>query len=141
MAGEDWIRPDASAKDYEREWKSIIDHLKFFPSIVTWVSFNEGWGQYDTERIVKWTQKYDPTRLVDGVSGWTDRGVGDMNDAHHYPGPGMEPAAQNPGRIIVLGEFGGLGLPIKDHLWNPKMRNWGYRTYDSGKRLKNNMLS
>ena len=135
-AEKDWDRPDASAKQFEKEWKSIIDHLKFFPSIVTWVSFNEGWGQYDTERIVKWTQKYDPTRLVDGVSGWTDRGVGDMNDAHQYPGPGMEPAMQNPGRIIVLGEFGGLGLPVENHLWNPKMRNWGYRTYHSSKELK-----
>src|SRR5690606_23856846 len=46
-----------------------------------------------------------------------------------YPGPAMEPAEQNPGRVIVLGEFGGLGLPLENHLWNPSMRNWGYRTY------------
>ena len=132
----DWDRPKVSADQFENEWKAILDHLKFFPSIVTWVTFNEGWGQYDTERIVKWTQQYDPTRLVDGVSGWADRKVGDMNDAHHYPGPGMEPAAQNPGRIIVLGEFGGLGLPVQGHLWNPNMRNWGYRTYHSTEELK-----
>jgi len=130
-AKEDWNRPAASAKQFEQEWKSIMYHLRFFPSIVVWVSFNEGWGQYETKRVVEWTQKYDPTRVVNGVSGWTDRNVGAMNDAHHYPGPGMEPAEQNPGRVIVLGEFGGLGLPIEGNIWNPSMRNWGYRTYQS----------
>lgn len=135
-AKDDWDRPEESAREWEKEWKSIMDHLKFFPSIVTWVTFNEGWGQYDTKRVVEWTQKYDPTRLVDGVSGWTDRKVGDMMDAHHYPGPGMENAVQNPGRALVLGEFGGLGLPVEGHLWNPGMRNWGYRTYHSQEELK-----
>ncbi|MGV3508194.1 MAG: glycoside hydrolase family 2 TIM barrel-domain containing protein, partial [Sphingobacteriaceae bacterium] len=130
-AKEDWNRPKESAVQFEKEWKSIMDHLRFFPSIVVWVPFNEGWGQYETKRVVEWTQKYDPSRVVNGVSGWTDRNVGAMNDAHHYPGPGMEPAEQNPGRIIVLGEFGGLGLPLENHLWNPSMRNWGYRTYQS----------
>ncbi|WP_114778575.1 glycoside hydrolase family 2 protein [Botryobacter ruber] len=134
-AKEDWRRPKASAQQFEQEWKSIIDHLRFFPSIVVWVVFNEGWGQYDTKRLVDWTQQYDPTRIINGVSGWTDRGVGDMNDAHHYPGPGMEPAEENPGRIIVLGEFGGLGLPIEGKIWNPNMRNWGYRTYQTSDEL------
>ncbi|MEJ7691486.1 sugar-binding domain-containing protein [Daejeonella sp.] len=130
-AAEDWARPKESATQFEKEWKSIIDNLKFFPSIVVWVPFNEGWGQYDSKRVVEWTKKYDPTRLVDGISGWTDRKVGDMYDAHQYPGPSMEPAIQNPGRTMVLGEFGGLGWPIQDHLWNRDSKNWGYRTYFS----------
>lgn len=134
-ATEDWDRPAESARQFEQEWRSIMDHLRFFPSIVVWVVFNEGWGQYQTKQIVEWTRQYDPTRIINGVSGWTDRGVGDMNDAHQYPGPGMEPAEQNPGRAIVLGEFGGLGLPDEEHIWNPKMRNWGYRTYRSSDQL------
>ncbi|MBA9078623.1 glycoside hydrolase family 2 protein [Rufibacter quisquiliarum] len=134
-AEKDWVRPAASAVQFEQEWKSIMDNLKFFPSIVVWVPFNEGWGQYDTERVVNWTMKYDPTRLVDGVSGWTDRNVGHMYDAHQYPGPSIEPATQNQGRAIVLGEFGGLGYPVQDHLWDTGKRNWGYRTY-----LTNNEL-
>ena len=97
----------------------------------TWVIFNEGWGQYETKRVVDWSMNYDKTRLVDGVSGWTDRQCGHMMDSHQYPGPGIEPAEKNPGRVIVLGEFGGLGLPVENHLWNPSMRNWGYRTYGS----------
>lgn len=133
----DWDRPKASAVQYEKEWKSIIDNFKFFPSIVVWVPFNEGWGQYDTERVVNWTMEYDPTRLVDGVSGWTDRNVGHFYDTHQYPGPGIEPVEQHPGRAMVLGEFGGLGYPIKGHLWDENRRNWGYRTYRSQDELLN----
>lgn len=131
---EDWKRPAASAKDFEMEWKSIMDNLRFFPSIVVWVPFNEGWGQYDTKRVAEWTRKYDLTRLTNATSGWTDRGVGAMYDAHQYPGPSMEPGVQNPGRAIVLGEFGGLGWPIKDHLWKDDKKNWGYRTYEDEKK-------
>src|SRR5690606_25578134 len=89
----DWNRPLQSAREFEAEWKSIMDHLRFFPSIVVWVPFNEGWGQYDTERITAWTEQYDPHRLVNATSGWTDRKVGTMYDAHQYPGPAMEPPA------------------------------------------------
>lgn len=128
-ADKDWDRPKASAESFKAEWKSIIDNLRFFPSIVVWVPFNEGWGQFQTKEVTEWTQNYDKDRLVDATSGWTDRKVGDMFDAHQYPGPAMEPTSQNPGRAIVLGEFGGLGWPIKGNLWDEEKRNWGYRTY------------
>ncbi len=127
---EDWNRPEASAKQWETEWSRIIDHLDFFSSIVVWVPFNEGWGQFDSKRIAKWTEERDPTRLVNAISGWTDRNVGHFYDAHQYPGPGMALPQEVPGRISVLGEYGGLGLPIKDHLWAPNARNWGYITLD-----------
>jgi hypothetical protein len=134
-AKEDWVRPKETAVQFEKEWLAIMDHLRFFPSIVMWVPLNEGWGQYDTKRLAKLTKDYDPTRLVDAPSGWTDRGVGDVNDAHQYPGPGMEPPTANKGRAIVLGEFGGLGLVVKDHIWDPTKRNWGYKTYQEKEKL------
>ena len=89
-----------------------------------WVPFNEGWGQYDTPRIVDLVKQYDPSRLVDNASGWTDRGVGDVNDMHKYPGPGSPKIEEK--RAAVLGEFGGLGLPVADHTWQSKA-NWSYR--------------
>src|SRR5438046_2860745 len=69
---QDLKRDPESAANYEREWKAIIDANRNHPSIVMWVPFNEGWGQFDTDRIVKMTKEYDPTRLVDNASGWTD---------------------------------------------------------------------
>jgi hypothetical protein len=76
----------------------------------------------------------DPSRLVDGPSGWEDRGFGDMKDIHVYPGPDMFPTM--PDRASVLGEFGGLGFPVEDHLWWTNKRNWGYRTYQSQAELQ-----
>lgn len=117
---------EADAAHFRAELKEMIDHLRFFPSIVVWVPFNEGWGQHNTNEILKWVKEYDPTRLVNGPSGWTDRGYGDMKDMHNYPGPGMFPLM--PDRASVLGEYGGLGLPVDGHLWKQD-NNWGYRTY------------
>ena len=89
-----------------------------------WVPFNEGWGQYDTARVTNWIKQYDPTRLVDDASGWTDRDVGDVHDMHKYPGPGAPPIENK--RAAVLGEFGGLGLPMPGHTWQDKS-NWSYK--------------
>ena len=119
-------RSPESAAQFEKEWLSIIDALRPFPCIVMWVPFNEGWGQFDTARIVELTRKHDPTRLVNNASGWTDRNVGDVHDLHIYPGPGSP--RPTPTRAAVLGEFGGLGLPLEGHTWQGK-ENWGYRSF------------
>lgn len=120
---------------FRAELKSVIDALRHFPSIVIWVPFNEGWGQHDTNNITEWVMEYDRTRLVNGPSGWTDRGVGHLKDMHKYPGPAMFPVMET--RVSVLGEFGGLGLPIENHLWKNE-KNWGYRTYKSLDELRQN---
>jgi hypothetical protein len=125
-------RTPESAAQFEREWSAIIRAYFNHPSIVMWVPFNEGWGQYDTARIAEFTKRLDPSRLVNSASGWTDRRVGDVHDIHVYPGPGMP--APEPNRAAVLGEFGGLGLPIEGHTWQDK-QNWGYRTFDSSNAL------
>jgi hypothetical protein len=134
-AAQDAQRDPDSARQFEAELKAVLDACHHFPCIVMWVPFNEGWGQYDTARIAAWVKDYDPSRLVNSASGWTDRGVGDVHDVHMYPGPGIEPGG--PKRAAVLGEFGGLGLPMEGHLWWNK-RNWGYRTYQTRDQLNQN---
>jgi beta-galactosidase/beta-glucuronidase len=124
----DFVRSDRSAAQFELELKRMIDAFRHFPSIVMWVPFNEGWGQYDTRRITAWIQRYDPSRLVNATSGWEDRNVGDVHDLHKYPGP--DAPANEPARAAVLGEFGGLGLPLQGHTWVGQ-DNWGYRQYES----------
>jgi hypothetical protein len=124
-------RPE-SGQNFERELKALVDGLYNHPSIVMWVPYNEGWGQWDTARIVDLIKAWDPTRLVNNASGWTDRGVGDVNDMHRYPGPGSPKPEDK--RAVVLGEFGGLGFPMKGHTWQSE-RNWGYRTYTNAEAL------
>lgn len=119
-------RSDQSASNYRVEWKEIIDSLRFFPSIAIWIPFNEAWGQFETKDITQWTKAYDPTRLVNPASGGNFVSAGDMLDIHEYPGPASPDPLED--RAIVLGEFGGLGLPLEGHLWQ-KDRNWGYQSY------------
>ncbi len=111
---------------FKTELTRMMQNLWNYPSIVMWVLYNEGQGQHDTVEIVKWMQDYEPTRPVNEASGWADRGSGDVSDKHDYPGPGMRPVEDN--RVAVLGEFGGLGLPVEGHLWQAD-RNWGYISY------------
>ncbi|MFO1054924.1 MAG: glycoside hydrolase family 2 TIM barrel-domain containing protein [Planctomycetota bacterium] len=117
---------------FERELRAMIAARARHPSIVMWVVFNEGWGQHDTERYVELVRKLDPTRLVSNASGWTDRRCGDLIDLHQYPGPGMLPAEAT--RASVLGEFGGLGLPLQGHTWVEK-DNWGYVSFPDRDKL------
>lgn len=124
--GKDIQRSPESARQYEIELTRMIDSLRNHPSIVMWVPFNEGWGQFDTARIAELIKKLDPTRLVDNASGWADRGVGDVHDIHSYPDP--KAAENESNRAAVLGEFGGLGLPIKEHTWQDE-KNFAYRDF------------
>jgi len=131
------------------ELKAMIDNLRKVPSIVMWVPYNEGWSQpgaFLTHATLDWVKRYDPTRLVDGPSGWCDfeggsplpdghpkwevphlpEGVceaADVIDQHCYRGPAMPPV--NARRISFLGEFGGLGHTVSNHLWKVADA-WGY---------------
>jgi hypothetical protein len=124
------------ARQFQTELKAMIDQHKNHPSIIMWVLFNEGWGQHDTVRLTKWTKELDPTRLVSNASGWHDRACGDIVDMHNYPGPGSP--RPEPTRAAVLGEFGGLGLPITGHVWTDK--SWGYRGMPSREALTQNYV-
>jgi len=115
-------RSPESVAIYERELEAMLAGRGNHPSIVMWVPFNEGWGQFDTVRILSRVKALDPSRLVDGASGWNHFPAGDAIDAHAYPGPGMPPRVT--GRAMVLGEFGGLGLPVAGHRWAEAA--WGY---------------
>jgi beta-galactosidase/beta-glucuronidase len=122
----DITRSSESAAQFEQELTALIEGRYNHPCIVMWVPYNEGWGQWDTPRIVDMVKKLDSSRLVNSASGWSDRGVGDVMDMHKYPGPGSPEPESN--RAIVLGEFGGLGLPISGHTWQEE-KNWGYRSF------------
>jgi beta-galactosidase/beta-glucuronidase len=117
---------------FRAELRAMIDALRHFPCITSWVTFNECWGQHSTNNILAWVRSLDTTRMVNGPSGWNDLGYGDTIDKHDYPGPGMWPP--QPGRASVLGEFGGLGLPVPGHLWQ-EQANWGYRDSDQAEDL------
>ena len=128
--GEDWPASPEAKANYYKEWTEIINQVKKFQCIAVWVPFNEAWSQFDTKDVVAYTKKLDPTRLVNQSSGgnW-EEGVGDILDNHHYPYPAFRMWDKN--MINVLGEYGGIGLPIEGHLWQAD-KNWGYVQYKNG---------
>jgi hypothetical protein len=91
------------------------------------VPFNEGWGQFEARAVTDWLKSYDPTRPVNHASGWFDQGGGDFKSLHVYfkDLPLLEPEE---GRALILSEFGGYGLKIEGHLWNPQIE-FGYRKF------------
>lgn len=122
---------------YRTEWKAIMNTLHNFPSIVVWVPFNEAWGQFKTKEITEWTMKLDPSRLVNEASGGNFFSSGHIIDIHNYPDPQMPtPGIFGDKQILVLGEFGGLGLPVDGHTWQEK-NNWGYQSFKNNDELLN----
>ncbi|MXM64613.1 glycoside hydrolase family 2 [Streptomyces sp. HUCO-GS316] len=115
------VNPGAAARaEYEREMKQLIDEHISSPSVVMWVTFNEGWGQYDMARVADQAKAWDPTRLVNGQSGLNlgaDGGTGDIMDEHGYPSPALPPRPDGV-RALVSGEYGGLGLAVPGHAWS-----------------------
>ena len=127
--GTDTPVTDEGKQNYYKEWSEIIDAFKVFPCIVTWVPFNEAWGQFDTEEVVKFTRAQDPTRLINYASGGNFvKCSGDILDLHNYPDPQMY--LYDKDYVNVLGEYGGIGWPVEGHLWQPD-RNWGYVQFKS----------
>jgi DNA-binding LacI/PurR family transcriptional regulator len=113
--------PDAQAH-FVAELRRMIEGRGNSPSIVMWVPFNEKWGQFDTKRVVAIINQMDPSRLVNDVSGWQHDGAGDVIDVHRYQGPQAMYGA--PGKVAVVGEFGGLGYKVSGHAWAGD--SWGY---------------
>ncbi|MBB5439622.1 hypothetical protein HDC92_003315 [Pedobacter sp. AK017] len=128
--------PEGSKAAFEAGSAEILRQLHNYPSITTWVLFNEKWGQYDQERLTKWIKTTDPSRIVNGHSGELlyvneilrspspNAYVGaDMTDVHAYPDP-MNSIKQD-GKARICGEFGGIGVFIPNHQWLTSSA-WGY---------------
>ena len=124
----DSISPGRDPEGFRVELNAMLHALRPFPSIVVWVPFNEAWGQHDTNGILDHVMHYDPTRLVDGPSGWTDTGSGHMRDHHLYENAEQLPD-EEAGRATVYGEFGGISLYVDGHAMFEK--GWGYTKSES----------
>ncbi|WP_447639983.1 MULTISPECIES: glycoside hydrolase family 2 protein [Chitinophagaceae] len=124
-------RTPESEATHRKEWTAIMQTLYNYPSIVVWVPFNEAWGQFKTKEITEWTMANDPSRLVNAASGgnYVNGLPGHIIDLHHYPDAYMpDPQLFGNKYALVLGEFGGLGLPLEGHTW-VNSGNWGYQSF------------
>jgi hypothetical protein len=129
-------RSDPSGRaDFEREAAEILGYLEGFACIVAWVPFNEGWGQFESERFARRLAARDPSRLVDAASGWYDRGGGHFASRHDYSRrPRMPRRRRDDGRAAALSEFGGLTLKVAGHSTEDR-RQFGYAGASDGEDL------
>jgi len=113
-------RSEASRASFESQHREMIDALRNSPSIVGWVPFNEGWGQFEATRVAQTVARQDPTRIVDHASGWFDELTGDIVSYHDYARrPGLPARRRIRDRVIALSEYGGLTLVVNGHHWGP----------------------
>lgn len=132
-SGRDYTATPGQKANYYKEWGEIIGQLKKHPCIVSWIPFNEAWGQFDTKQAVEFTRQQDSTRLINAASGgnWI-KGAGDILDSHSYPNPRMR--ILDSAMVNVLGEYGGIGRPIEGHTWDIGHK-WGYVQYDTEQKV------
>ena len=135
-------RNAAQIAQFETEAREVIDEHRSSPAVVTYVPFNEGWGEWsltDTQRITRDLRNYDPTRLMNSHSGYNccaskgDPGTGDIIDWHVYTGP--DAPSPSPTRVSTLGEFGGLGLHTPGHEYSPNGQFFAYEQMSSAAQL------
>ena len=127
-------RKVSDQSDYYNELVEMVKMLYNHPSIIMWVPFNEGWGQFKTKEVCEMIRNMDSLRLINAASGWFDFGIGDICDRHSYPNPVMPESTDFKSRAYVIGEFGGLGLEIENHMWNIKNK-FVYRNFSDAFKL------
>lgn len=126
-------RSAANRRQFEADLTAMIELLSPHPSIVTWVVFNEGWGQYDARRLTELVRGLDPTRTIDSASGWFDQKCGDFRSRHRYVLKLRRPPRRDR-RPFFLSEFGGYNMPVPDHMWEHD-DHYGYRFLSTSAQL------
>lgn len=112
---------------FESEARTLVEHLYNHPSVIYYTIFNEGWGQYDADRIYGELKALDPSRVWDATSGWFRSQNSDVQSEHIYFKP-IRLKQEHPDRPIILSEFGGYSYKIDGHSFNPD-NTYGYRFF------------
>jgi beta-galactosidase/beta-glucuronidase len=134
-------RADAAGREeFRREVRETVELLHNVVSLAVWTPFNEGWGQFDANRVARWVADTDPTRQVNHTSGWVDQGGGDLRSFHAYLRPFELPSRRRwvrpwrrDRRVVALTEYGGFSMRVEGHDWSP--REFGYRHFDDAESL------
>ena len=102
--------------------EATVRQLWNFPCICYWTIFNEGWGQFDSDRVYEILRKLDDTRFIDSTSGWFRREKTDV-DSHHVYFKKVRLKAED--KPLVLSEFGGYSYKMEGHSFNTD-QTYGY---------------
>ncbi|GIM89951.1 LamG-like jellyroll fold domain-containing protein [Paractinoplanes toevensis] len=128
LVWQDFVSADIDSVAGQQAWlgqgQEEMRQLHNYPSVIGWVVFNEGWGEWDrtaTGQIAEQVKAADPSRIVNAHSGVNccsskgDSGKGDVIDHHDYVN--NDPAYPDATRIAMDGEHGGFTLRTPGHMW------------------------
>ena len=118
-------------ENFRRQAEATVVHLHNHPCIIAYTIFNEGWGQFEPERMYHLLRGIDPTRFYDVCSGWFEPRETDVDSLHVY----FRNKRLHPGkRPMFLSECGGYARAIPGHLWKPDAK-YGYGKTDTARQL------
>lgn len=109
---------------FERHCLDTVAHLQNHPCIVGWTIFNEGWGQYDSDRICRLLKGADPARFFVSASGWFAQEEGDVESEHIYFSSRVLEGTRS-GKFLLLSECGGFPLRVEGHTARDR-KSYGY---------------
>ncbi len=111
---------------FERDCEETLRHLYNHPCVCAYTIFNEGWGQYDADRMYEKLKSKDPSRIFDTTSGWFTETKSDVKSEHIYFRKIDLKPSEKP---LFLSEFGGYSHKVRDHSFNLD-KNYGYRFFE-----------
>lgn len=93
-----------------------VEQLFNHPCIAYWTIYNEGWGQYESDKMYRKLKLLDDSRIIDSTSGWYWQRESDVDSYHLYFSKLEKCRGIRP---TVLSEFGGLS-------YAPQHKSYGY---------------
>ncbi len=120
-------RDKKARREFLRQMNLAVRQLQNHPSICYWTIFNEGWGQFDSDRVYEIFRTLDDTRFIDSTSGWFRQKKTDVDSRHVYFKPIQLKAEDKP---LVLSEFGGYSYKPEGHVFNTES-TYGYGKYEN----------
>ncbi len=130
-------RDKKTRRYFRRAMTETVTSLKNHPSICAWTIFNEGWGQFESDKMYEELKNLDDTRFIDSTSGWFRNKLSDFESLHIYFKKLKIKKSKKP---IFISEFGGYALSLEDHVFNTE-NEYGYKKYSNIEELNNAVFS
>lgn len=130
------VKKQGVKKAFISGMRKTVKQLYNHPCVCYYTIFNEGWGQMDSDKMYSLLHKMDSSRFIDSTSGWFKGKQSDVESLHVYF---KEFKIKKSTRPIVLSEFGGYSLNIKDHVFNTE-KTYGYKKFSDREEFENALI-
>lgn len=126
----------ATREAFISHMKGVVNALYNHPCVCYYTIFNEGWGQFESEKMYEMLKALDKTRIIDTASGWFKGATSDVVSEHVYFKRVKIKKSDKP---IILSEFGGYSYKPQDHVYN-KDDTYGYRFFEKREDFENALV-